>query len=185
MTTPPPNDIVTLLLEDHQSVERRLSDLTSSPAGARAELFWKLTDELARHEVAEEVVLYPAVRKLSGGNQLADARIDEQSEAEQQLARMEKLDAGSPEFMAEFTDLKAAVLEHAKHEESDVFPLVKAEVASGEQLRLAQRYQAAKRSAPNHPHPHAPDTPPGNKILGPVAALVDRIRDAANGLRPD
>jgi hemerythrin superfamily protein len=181
MTTPPPEGIVNVLLEDHQSVARRLSELASSVASARAELFWKLTDELVRHEVAEELVLYPAVRKLSGGEQLANARIREQSEAEQQLARMEKLDTESPEFMTEFTDLKAAVLEHAEHEENQVFPLVKAEVASEDQLQLAQKYQGAKRAAPNHPHPHAPDTPPGNKILGPVAAFVDRIRDAANG----
>src|ERR1700728_2593734 len=178
MTTPPHDGIVNLLLEDHQSAKQRLSEFTSSVVGAREELFWKLTDELVRHEVAEEMVLYPAVRKLSGGEQLADARISEQSEAELQLARMEKLDPGSPEFMAEFTDLKAAVLEHAQHEETEVFPLVEAEASSEDQFQLAERYQAAKRAAPNPPHPHAPDTPPGNKVLGPVAALVDRIRDA-------
>jgi hypothetical protein len=27
-------------------------------------------------------------------------------------------------------------------------------------------------------HPHAPDARPGNKVVGPVAALVDRTRDA-------
>jgi hypothetical protein len=32
--------------------------------------------------------------------------------------------------------------------------------------------------APTHPHPNAPDTPPGNMVLGPVAALADRFRDA-------
>jgi iron-sulfur cluster repair protein YtfE (RIC family) len=182
MSTPPPDTLVDLLLEDHRSAEHRLSDLASSSVDSRAELFWKLTDELVRHEVAEEVVLYPVVRKLPGGDQLADARIREQAEAEQQLARMEKLDVASSEFMAEFTYLKESVLTHAQHEEHEVFPLVRAEVPSEDQVQLGQKYQAAKRSAPNHPHPHAPDTPPGNKILGPVAALVDRIRDAANGI---
>jgi len=32
--------------------------------------------------------------------------------------------------------------------------------------------------APTHPHPNAPDTPPGNMVLGAVAALADRFRDA-------
>jgi hemerythrin superfamily protein len=34
---------------------------------ARAEAFWQLTELLVRHEVAEEVVVYPALRKLTGG----------------------------------------------------------------------------------------------------------------------
>ena len=44
---------------------------------------------------------------------------------------------------------------------------------------MGERYERAKASAPTHPHPHAPNTPPGNVVLGPIAALADRIRDAA------
>ncbi|MGH8995313.1 MAG: hemerythrin domain-containing protein [Acidimicrobiales bacterium] len=179
-TTPPPDGIVNLLLEDHQSAEQGLDEFMKADPEARPELFWKLTDELVRHEVAEEVVVYPTVRKL-GWDAVANARIAEQAEAEEQLARMEKLEPSAPEFMAEFTDLRAAVLEHAKSEQSEVFPLL-AKAPSELQVELGQRYQAAKRAAPNHPHPHAPDTPPGNKIVGPIAALIDRVRDAANGL---
>lgn len=179
MTTPPPDRIVSLLLEDHRIIERRLADLASSSLGARAELFWKLTDELIRHEVAEDVALYPFVRELPGGDQLADARIWEQSEAEAKLARMEGLDIAGSEFIAEFTNLKAAVQEHAHNEENEVFPLISRELRSEDQVRLAEQYRAAKRSAPNHPHPHTPDTLAGNKILGPVVTLVDRLRDAS------
>ena len=182
MTTPTPDGLVHLLLEDHRSAERRLDEFSKALPEARPELFWKLTDELVRHEVAEEVVVYPRLRELPGGAKLAEPRIAEQSEAEQQLARMEKLDASTPEFMAEFTDLKAAVLEHAKSEESEVFPRLAADVDGHELVMLGERYESAKRAAPNHPHPHAPDTPPANKIVGPVAALIDRIRDAANGI---
>ncbi len=35
----------------------------------------------------------------------------------------------------------------------------------------------AKGLAPTHPHPHAPNTPPGN-IVGGAAAAVDKVRDA-------
>lgn len=182
MNTAPPDGIVTLLVEDHRSVEQRMADFVGTAPDSRAEAFWKLTDELVRHEVAEEVILYPALRSLPGGDRLADQRITEESEAEAQLARMEKLDPTSPEFMAEFTDLRAAVLEHAKAEERQVFPLVNEKVSSVRLVDLGERYQKAKHSAPNHPHPHAPDTPPGNKVVGPLAALIDRIRDAANGL---
>lgn len=39
----------------------------------------------------------------------------------------------------------------------------------------------AKKMAPTRPHPSAPDTPPGNKLLGPGVGLVDRARDLLTG----
>jgi iron-sulfur cluster repair protein YtfE (RIC family) len=178
-TVPPVDDVVRLLEEDHRAVEQRFSELSGAGAATRAELFWKLTNDLVRHEVAEEVVVYPAIRELQGGDRIADARIAEQSEAEEQLAKMEKMDAESPEFVRELATLKAAVLEHAKAEEQTAFSMLLGAVSPERRVELGQRYMKAKDAAPTHPHPHAPDTPPGNVVLGPVAALVDRIRDAA------
>jgi iron-sulfur cluster repair protein YtfE (RIC family) len=48
--------------------------------------------DLVRHEVAEELVVYPIIRRAPGGEQEAKTRIAEQSEAEELLAEMEKLD---------------------------------------------------------------------------------------------
>jgi|GEM_PF-5487241 len=36
------------------------------------DLFWKLTNDLVRHEVAEERVVYPLLRGLPGGETVAD-----------------------------------------------------------------------------------------------------------------
>lgn len=41
-------------------------------------------------------------------------------------------------------------------------------------------FETVFHPAPTHPHPSAPDTPPGNLVAGPVGALFDRIRDAAS-----
>lgn len=174
-----PDDVVALLEEDHQLVQQRLTALSSAPADGRGELFWKLTNDLVRHEVAEEVVVYPALRDVPGGDAVADARIAEQSEAEEKLAAMEKMDAASPEFAREVATLKAAVLEHAKAEEETAFAMLLGAVAPDARIELGRRYVKAKDAAPTHPHPHAPDTPPGNVVAGPLAALVDRVRDAA------
>lgn len=178
-TAMPMDDLVRLLEEDHRLVETRLSELDTAGPATRGELFWKLTNDLVRHEVAEEVVLYPALRKVPGGDQVADARVAEQSEAEQLLAKMEKMDAESPDFVRELAKLKAAVLEHAKAEEETAFAMVLGAVGPDQRVELGKRYAKAKEAAPTHPHPHAPDSPPGNVVLGPVAALVDRVRDAA------
>ncbi|MGH8980979.1 MAG: hemerythrin domain-containing protein [Acidimicrobiales bacterium] len=178
-TGPAPDDLVELLTEDHKLVEQRLGELGSAGSSTRGELFWKLTNDLVRHEVAEELVVYPRLRELPGGDAVADARIGEQSEAEQQLAKMEKMDAEAPEFVHELATLKAAVLTHAKAEEDTAFSMLRSGVPPEELIVLGARYTKAKDAAPTHPHPHAPDTPPGNVVLGPVAALLDRVRDAA------
>jgi hemerythrin superfamily protein len=179
MQTPAPDDIIALLSEDHQLVEQRFAEAREAGEDTEGERFWKLADLLVRHEVAEEMVVYPALRAAPDGDAIADARIAEQSGAEHKLAELEELRPGTAEFRSELTSLQKSVLEHAELETSSVFPLLRETLSSEELVALGQRYLAAKSSAPNHPHPAAPDTPPGNKILGPVAALFDRIRDAA------
>lgn len=174
-----PHDILDLLLADHREVERLLAEFDAVSLSGRIELFWDLTHTLVRHEVAEEIVVYPAVRDLPGGKAIADARVQEQAEAEQKLAHMEKLDAESDEFAKQMITLRSAVLTHAKAEETSVFVLLRDSLPLEQRLELGVRYEKAKQAAPTRPHPHAPDSPPGNVVLGPVAALVDKIRDAA------
>jgi hypothetical protein len=41
--------------------------------------------------------------------------------------------------------------------------------------------QRVKDMAPTRPHPAAPDTPPGDLLLGPVTGLFDRLRDVVTG----
>ncbi|MGH9082705.1 MAG: hemerythrin domain-containing protein [Acidimicrobiales bacterium] len=180
LPTPPPDDVLVLLVEDHRQVEGVLAQFDTVSVAGRGELFWKLTNELVRHEVAEEIVVYPALRDVPGGDQVAGSRIAEQSEAEEKLAAMERLDAESAEFADQFITLRSAVLAHARAEESTALPLLADHLPSERLVEMGERYQRAKRGAPTHPHPHAPDSPPGNLVLGPVAALVDRIRDAAS-----
>jgi hypothetical protein len=47
-----------------------------------------------------------------------------------------------------------------------------------ELVELGAKLEAVKRIAPTRPHPSAPDEPPGDKLLGPVTGLFDRMRDA-------
>jgi hypothetical protein len=43
---------------------------------------------------------------------------------------------------------------------------------------LGEKNEAQWTSAPTHPQPNAPNTPPANKITGPAAGLFDKARDA-------
>jgi hemerythrin superfamily protein len=171
-------DIVESIRRDHAEA-RTLLDRYDT-AGGRADWFCHVRETLVRHEVAEEVAVYPAIRHSGDPlKEVIDARLEEQRQAEKLLSAMEKMDVGGREYDKAFIELKAAVLEHAVSEESTILPAIESHKSVEQRRMMGERYERAKAAAPTHPHPHAPNTPPGNFVLGPVAALADRIRDAA------
>jgi hemerythrin superfamily protein len=171
--------VIEKLLEDHQKVRKTFASFEGADRSQWWEIFEGLTRDLVQHEIAEEEIVYPVVRKqLPNGDELANARISEQSEAEELLDEMEKKGGDDKDFAANLTKLRAAVLEHAEEEERTVFAPLANAVDRDQLEKMAERYEKAKKTAPTHPHPMAPDTPPGNMVLGPVAAMADRFRDA-------
>jgi hemerythrin superfamily protein len=172
-------DLIDLLLEDHQAAEALLGQVGQSGVD-QSQLFHDLVHDLVGHEVAEEEVVYPVVRSsLPGGDAVAEPRIAEQQQAEELLAKMEKMDEGSAEFAQALSHLRDEALAHAQKEEADVFPKLRDAVSRDRLVQLGQAYRMAKATAPTHPHPHAPNTPPGNLAAGSIAAIADRVRDAA------
>lgn len=172
-------DLIELLLEDHKAAEALLGKV-GQPDVDQSELFDELVHDLVGHEVAEEEIVYPVVRSsIPQGDALADARIGEQQKAEELLSEMEKMDHNSPEFSSSMTKLRDEVLAHAQAEEREVFSKLKEQLNDDRRSTLGQAYRTAKATAPTHPHPHAPNTPPGNMAAGSIAAVADRVRDAA------
>ena len=182
MTTMSTTDVVELLLADHEEAKALLGRFDHIAPTERASYFCEVVTELVRHEVAEERVVYPIIRHaVPGGEQEAKARIAEQSEVEKLLVALERLDASSEEFADQFATLRRAVLDHAGAEEATTFPLLGQMEDDESRLALGGLYELAKAKAPSHPHPHAPQTPPGDVIFGVVASLFDKARDAVRG----
>jgi hemerythrin superfamily protein len=179
MAVVPTDDIVALLEQDHVAIEERLLELENADPGRRAVLFRELTMELSRHEVAEETVVYPAIRDDPGGEVIIDARRDEESAAEDLLVHMEKLEPSTAEFVGAVRDLRSAVMTHAAAEESFVFPLLLAHEDAARLALLGQRFRGEKLAGPTRPHPHLPNSVLGDEVSGPVASFIDRQRDSA------
>jgi hemerythrin superfamily protein len=180
MSTASTTEILDLLLADHRLIEEKLEKLVATRLSERESVFCELVQIVVSHEVAEELVVYPSIREdVPDGAARAEPRLKEQKETEEKLATMEKLDPISPAFSSGLVEMRSAVLAHAKAEEESIFPLLRLVEDGATRMEMGLRYQRAKDSAPTHPHPHAPDTPPGNKLVGPVAALFDKVRDAA------
>lgn len=172
-------DIVEDIKADHKIVTKLLDNLASQRQNDRDQQFCELVHFLVGHEVAEEEVVYPALRRTgSDGERVAEARVEEQSKAEELLSKMEDMSSDTKMFTEAFERLRSAVQEHAEAEEREVLPRLSEHLNQGERADLARRYEAALEAAPTHPHPHAPDQFPANVVAGTVAAVVDRVRDS-------
>jgi hemerythrin superfamily protein len=169
--------IIAALRHDHDEVRAMFSKLEAASGKAREDLFHELVGELLRHEVAEEEILRP-VSKRDAGETIAKARIKEESEAEELLKEMEKLDPSSAEFSKKLAKLHADVERHATAEETEEFPKVEQAEDADRLEKMGKAYEAAKALAPTRPHPSMPNTAAANVLVGPFTAVMDRARDA-------
>jgi hemerythrin superfamily protein len=171
---------MTEIAADHRAIRelvRSLEVATSEPTHRRS-LMDRLTECVARHQAAEEKVLYPQLRsKLQDTDGQVDHRIAEHQGIEYVLQSLERLPADQRRFDVLLAELSARVRDHLNAEE-ELLPRL-AEVFSPPELHdLGRRFQAARQPAPSRPHPSAPDSPPANLVVDPALAAVDRMRDA-------
>jgi hemerythrin-like domain-containing protein len=175
------DDMITELVKDHREVQEMFDKLLERqvPTEERASVVADVITELVRHSVVEEQHLYPLARRVLGdGDQLADHEISEHAEAERLMKQLEETDMMDASFEPTLHTLMTDVRHHIQEEERDLFPRLR-EACSDDELReLGDKIRSSKRLAPTHPHPGAPDTPPGDKVLGPLVGLVDKARDA-------
>lgn len=167
-----------LLRQQHESVEQLFSQMPQARGRDREELFDCLRKTLAVHEAAEEMVVHPEVRLINKPAERAvDARLKEESEAKATLAQLEKLGVDDPKFDALFDEFRGAVLEHARAEEREIFPLLEQHVPGARLIEMAELILIAESMAPTHPHPHGPESAIGNLLVGPFVAMFDKVRD--------
>ncbi|MFC4333352.1 hemerythrin domain-containing protein [Streptomyces andamanensis] len=177
-------DVIRELTTDHRAVEEIFAQIEALPTGdrRRKNLADQATIELVRHSVAEEMYLYPAVRRLlADGDAVADRETDDHARAERTMKDLEDCPADEIRFGRLMGRLMRETREHVTDEEQNLFPRLRAAADAGELEELGDKVRTAKRTAPTRPHPSAPDTLPGNKLLAPGAGMIDRLRDALSG----
>ncbi|RII09258.1 DNA nickase [Streptomyces sp. YIM 130001] len=181
-------NVIEELIADHREVDELFDKLDAQPADAkqRRKLADQLTIELVRHCVAEEMHLYPAVREhVPDGGTIADGELADHAKVEEHLKDLEGVDADDEHFDHLVAALKLEVTDHVNDEERRLFPLLAIACTPQDLDELGEKIRTAKKTAPTRPHPSTPDTPPGNKLLGPGTGLVDRARDLLTGRGKD
>jgi hypothetical protein len=172
-------DITELVLARHAEIKLRFSELLNAPVEKRDDAFCELRRLLAVHETAEELIMHPALRRLGDdGDDIADRRLEEEGQAKKDLADLEKRGVDDPEFLTRAVALRDAVVAHADQEEREEIPRLRSRLSEETRRSMATVMRAAEAAAPTHPHPHGPEGALGNLLVGPAAAIADRVRDA-------
>lgn len=174
-------DAIALLKKDHATVKRlfkRLLDDRDVDHARGDEVFRRLRQELAIHAEIEEQLLYPTLRtRVADLEEDVLEALEEHHVAKTTLAELERMGSGEERFEAKLAVLREYVMHHVNEEEQELFPRLRKALDRGELEELGKKLAEAKKIAPTHPHPLAPDEPPANLFTGLLAAGYDRSRD--------
>jgi hemerythrin superfamily protein len=170
-------DVIDILLTQHGRVRELFSEVKSTDGEHKKQVFDELRALLAVHETAEEMILRPVSAKVAGA-EIADARNEEESQANKVLATLEKMDVTSADFDRQLAQFEQAVNLHAENEESQEFPRVREGIDAGQRAKMGAALTAVESFAPTHPHPSTAGSPAAQWAVGPFASIVDRTKDA-------
>jgi hemerythrin superfamily protein len=172
-------DVVDVLTSDHRDVTALIGEIkTVTDPMIRRDLTDTAISELVRHAVAEEMYVYPAMRKhLPDGESAVQHDIEEHKEIERTMKQLEALDVSTPEFDEAIGRFETLLADHVQDEEGEQFPELRRQVPPDELVQLAEMVENAKKLAPTRPHPSAPNSELFHKLVGPGVGMVDRLRD--------
>ncbi|MFK8907412.1 hemerythrin domain-containing protein [Streptomyces sp. YS-3] len=171
-------DVVSLLMRQHGDIRNLFDEVEAGTGEERREAFRRLVRLLAVHETAEEEVVHPFLRGGTvGGKQIVEDRLAEEKAAKEVLSELDDCDTDDPKFLPRLLKLRRDVQEHARAEERYEFTHLRRSTDVTQLVAMAKAVRAAEAMAPTRPHPGV-ESRAANMALGPVAALVDRTRDA-------
>jgi hemerythrin superfamily protein len=176
-------DVIDILTNDHRDVTALIQEIwTVRDPMVRRDLTDTAISELVRHAVAEEMYVYPAMRKyLADGEKSVAHDIEEHKELEEAMKQLEDVDVSSAEFDTALRRLETLLADHVQDEETEQFPELRSSIPAEELVELAGKVETAKKLAPTRPHPGAPNNELFHKLVGPGVGLVDRLRDKLTG----
>lgn len=177
----PGKDAVSLLTADHRRVKElftKYESLGKRAYKSKQTLVERISEELSVHAAIEEEVLYPELRRrLPDAADDALEALEEHHLVKTTLLELESLSPEEERFQPKVTVLIEQVRHHMKEEEGEMFPRLRGAVSKEVLQSLGLAMERARATAPTRPHPHAPDTPPGNLVAGAVAGALEMVAD--------
>jgi hemerythrin superfamily protein len=179
---------ITLLKNDHKTVEdlfKRFEKLGPRAVKTKQDVVERIVRELSIHAAIEEMVFYPAIREAvekGDVDKMVLESLEEHHVVKWVLWELERMDPADERFDPKLRVLMENIRHHVEEEEKELFPQVNKMFDRAQLDELGDAMVQLKKTAPTHPHPKAPDEPPGNLIAGAGAAMVDKALDAGRKL---
>jgi hemerythrin superfamily protein len=172
------HDVVTLLMQQHGEIRNLFDTVEKTRGDERRDAFHALVRMLAVHETAEEEIVHPYARRATeGGEGVVVDRLEEERTAKEALSRLETMDVEDSAFLPALLALREDVMRHARAEERYEFAQLRRLGDPKKLAAMAKAVKAAEAAAPTHPHPGV-ESGAANAAVGPLAAVMDRVRDA-------
>jgi iron-sulfur cluster repair protein YtfE (RIC family) len=143
-------DAIEFLQQEHQKARRAFEKLLAAAPVERAALWRELQPELGAHEKIEEQCLYgPLARDGASDPALSewvsDRHQDEVHEVDGLIKETEGLDPENERWLATVRQIKAALDNHIRQEEQDIFPRI---ARIWDRMRLEEAARGMRQSSP-------------------------------------
>jgi hemerythrin superfamily protein len=112
-------DVLAILMDDHRRIEHAFARVLEATGQDRLEAFSQLVELLRRHERAEQKLVHPLVAGIGA------ARVEEEEAADRALGSLISLGVDDRAFDRGLLRLQRLVTEHATHEETREFPVLR------------------------------------------------------------
>ncbi|KAL5371052.1 hypothetical protein DPSP01_014523 [Paraphaeosphaeria sporulosa] len=137
--------------------------------------------ELARHSIAEELIIYPAFEKYLGqeGKSMAESDRKEHHKLKEHLKEFQNMKASHPDYVSKLKSLYALLEQHIAEEERDDLPKFEKALNNedGVSAKLAVNFQRTKAFIPTRSHPSAGENPAFESVMGLLTAPIDKLAD--------
>ncbi|KAK0610720.1 hypothetical protein B0T17DRAFT_629309 [Bombardia bombarda] len=134
--------------------------------------------DLARHSIAEEIVVYPAFEKyIPDGEIMADRDRCEHMKVKEKLFELQNMTPAHDEFLPTLNSLWEDLSRHIKEEETEDLPQLEKHIDSEASNHLANSFSTTKHFVPTRSHPMAPDKPPYETAVGLLTTPMDKLMD--------
>lgn len=125
-------DAFEILMQDHKKIAGLMQKMLDTPASdtqTRTSLLTQLKKTLTAHGVAEENVVYPAVRQQSLTGIDALQSVKEHADIKSYLYTLDMTPKNEQAWADQLRKLQGEVTDHVQNEEQDVFPSLRAKLS--------------------------------------------------------
>jgi len=180
MAAPGPATITQTINTDHANIEKWYNEVLNSADAKTQQRFGnQFTWELARHSVAEELLVYPAFEKYLGakGREMAESDRKQHHRIKEHLKEFQNMNAQDPNYVPKLKELGKFLFDHMKEEEKDDVPALEATLDRQTSETLAKNFNRSKHFIPSRSHPSAGENPAFESVMGLLTAPMDKLAD--------